>query len=46
MELAEVGPRMTMRCFEIRGGTLDSKAGDTEWALTQYTRTAKKKDYL
>ncbi|KAL8786880.1 MAG: hypothetical protein Q9213_002511 [Squamulea squamosa] len=46
VELAEVGPRMTMRCFEIRGGTIESKAGDTEWALNQYTRTAKKKDYL
>ncbi|CAG8972211.1 hypothetical protein HYALB_00010990 [Hymenoscyphus albidus] len=29
VELAEVGPRMTMRCFEIRGGTLDNKDGDT-----------------
>ncbi|KAL9008845.1 MAG: hypothetical protein Q9173_006071 [Seirophora scorigena] len=46
VELAEVGPRMTMRCFEIRGGTLENKTGDTEWALNQYTRTAKKKDYL
>ncbi|KAL8805171.1 MAG: hypothetical protein Q9182_002153 [Xanthomendoza sp. 2 TL-2023] len=46
VELAEVGPRMTMRCFEIRGGTIESKAGDTEWALNQYTRTARKKDYL
>jgi U3 small nucleolar ribonucleoprotein protein IMP4 len=46
VELAEVGPRMTMRCFEIRGGTLENKDGDVEWRLNQYTRTSKKKDYL
>lgn len=47
VELAEVGPRMTMRCFEIRGATLEKESsGDMEWALTQYTRTSRKKDYL
>jgi U3 small nucleolar ribonucleoprotein protein IMP4 len=47
VELAEVGPRMTMRLFKIRGGTLEKGAGgDVEWALTQYTRTGRKKDYL
>ncbi|RMD43161.1 hypothetical protein DV735_g1911, partial [Chaetothyriales sp. CBS 134920] len=47
VELAEVGPRMTMRCFEIRAGTLDkSNGGEVEWALSQYTRTARKKNYL
>ena len=46
VELAEVGPRMTMRPFEIRGGTLENKEGDVEWHLSQYTRTAKKKNYL
>ena len=46
VELAEVGPRMTMRLFEIRGGTLENKDGDREWHLSQYTRTSKKKDYL
>lgn len=25
VELAEVGPRLTMRLFEIRGGCLDNK---------------------
>ncbi|KAL3433738.1 anticodon-binding protein [Aspergillus tetrazonus] len=46
-ELAEVGPRMTMRLFEIRGGSLEKgSSGDVEWALTQYTRTSRKKDYL
>lgn len=46
VELAEVGPRMTMRLFEIRGGTLESKSGDTEWHMNQYTRTSRKKEYL
>lgn len=46
VELAEVGPRMTMRLFEIRGGTLENKDGDVEWHLSNYTRTSKKKDYL
>jgi len=45
VELAEVGPRMTMRLFEVRQGTLEAK-GDVEWHLNQYTRTGKKKDYL
>ena len=46
VELSEVGPRMTLKPFEIRGGTLENKDGDVEWHLTQYTRTAKKKNYL
>jgi U3 small nucleolar ribonucleoprotein protein IMP4 len=46
VELAEVGPRMTMRPFEIRGGTLENKDGDKEWRLPQFTRTAKKKNYM
>jgi len=35
-----------MRLYEIRGGTAESKEGDVEWRLSQYTRTARKKDYL
>ncbi|KAI5860196.1 Brix-domain-containing protein [Durotheca rogersii] len=46
VELSEVGPRMTMRVFEIRSGTLENKDGDVEWHLNQYTRTSRKKDYL
>lgn len=46
VELAEVGPRMTMRLFEIRAGTLENKDGDVEWHMNQYTRTSRKKDYL
>lgn len=47
VELAEVGPRFTMRCFQIRGGTLEKESGgEIEYALTQYTRTSRKKNYL
>ncbi|KAG5291925.1 U3 small nucleolar ribonucleoprotein IMP4 [Histoplasma ohiense] len=47
VELAEVGPRMTMRLFQIRGGTLEKDSGgEIEWSLNQYTRTSWKKDYL
>ena len=46
VELAEVGPRMTMRLFEIRQGTAEKKEGDVEWHLNQFTRTGRKKDYL
>ncbi|KAH8670981.1 anticodon-binding protein [Xylariales sp. PMI_506] len=46
VELSEVGPRMTLRPFQIRAGTLENKDGDVEWNLTQYTRTSRKKDYL
>ena len=43
--LQEIGPRMTMRLFEVRGGTL-AEEGEKEWHLSLYTRTGKKKDYL
>ncbi|KAI0146182.1 anticodon-binding protein [Xylariaceae sp. FL1272] len=46
VELSEVGPRMSMKPFQIRAGLLDQKDGDVEWALTNYTRTGRKKNYL
>ncbi|KAI0024168.1 Brix-domain-containing protein [Xylariomycetidae sp. FL0641] len=46
VELSEVGPRMTMKVFNIRAGTLADKDGDVEWALTPYIRTSRKRDYL
>lgn len=46
VELAEVGPRLSLRLYEIRGGTLESKDADKEWSLNQFTRTSRKKDYL
>ncbi|KAI0206845.1 anticodon-binding protein [Astrocystis sublimbata] len=46
VELSEVGPRMSMKPFQIRAGLLDQRDGDVEWALTNYTRTSRKKNYL
>ncbi|KAH8166105.1 hypothetical protein CIB48_g2148 [Xylaria polymorpha] len=46
VELSEVGPRMSMKPFQIRAGLLDQRDGDIEWALTNYTRTSRKKNYL
>lgn len=38
VELAEVGPRMEMKLFELRLGTVDNKDADYEWRLANYTR--------
>ncbi|KAJ4302323.1 snoRNA-binding rRNA-processing protein imp4 [Collariella sp. IMI 366227] len=46
VELSEVGPRFTMRPFSITMGTLENKDADTEWHLSQYTRTSRKKNYF
>lgn len=46
VELSEVGPRMSMKLFEVRSGTLENKDGHVEWHLNQFTRTSRKKDYL
>jgi U3 small nucleolar ribonucleoprotein protein IMP4 len=46
IELAEVGPRIRMRLFQIKAGTLENKDADVEWALNQYTRTSGKKHAL
>jgi U3 small nucleolar ribonucleoprotein protein IMP4 len=46
VELSEVGPRMVMRLFQIRAGTLENKDADVEWQLNNYTRTSRKKDHL
>ncbi|CAG8469104.1 4975_t:CDS:10 [Cetraspora pellucida] len=46
IQLAEVGPRFEMRIYEIKLGTVDLKAADTEWVLRPYHRTAKKRDHL
>lgn len=44
-ELSEMGPRMTMRLYQIRDGTLDEE-GDVQWRHNQCVRTAGRKDYL
>ncbi|CAG8518296.1 7042_t:CDS:2 [Scutellospora calospora] len=46
VQLVEVGPRFEIRIYEIKLGTVDLKAADTEWVLRPYHRTAKKRDHL
>lgn len=46
VELAEVGPRFEMKLYDLRLGTVDNKEADVEWRLTNFIRTANKKDYL
>ncbi|KAK3326385.1 anticodon-binding protein [Apodospora peruviana] len=46
IELSEVGPRFTMRPFQITMGTLENKNAEVEWSLRQYTRTSRKKNYF
>ncbi|KAJ3537244.1 hypothetical protein NMY22_g5673 [Coprinellus aureogranulatus] len=46
VELAEVGPRMEMKPYEIRQGTIEQSEAEREWVLSHYTRTAKKRNVL
>lgn len=38
VELAEVGPRMEMKLFDLRLGTVENINADCEWRLMHYTR--------
>ncbi|VUG15973.1 IMP4 [Brettanomyces bruxellensis] len=46
VELSEVGPRLEMRPFSIKLGTLDDEDADVEWMLRRFVRTASRKNYL
>lgn len=47
VDLEEVGPRMTLRLYQLKQGTLDQgDAADTEWALKPFMNTAKKRRFL
>ncbi|XP_065189562.1 U3 small nucleolar ribonucleoprotein protein IMP4-like [Sycon ciliatum] len=46
IELDEVGPRLQMRLFQIRLGTIDQTDADMEWKLRPYMNTAKKRKHL
>ena len=46
VEMAEVGPRIEMRLFELRLCKLENKDADVEWKLRRFVRTANRKDYL
>lgn len=47
VQLTEVGPRFTLRLFELRLGTPDQSAGgQVEWVLRPYMNTARKRRFL
>ncbi|EFI27685.1 brix domain-containing protein [Coprinopsis cinerea okayama7 len=46
VQLAEVGPRLEMKPYEIRQGTIEQTEAEKEWVLSHYTRTAKKRSVL
>lgn len=46
IELAEVGPRFEMKLYQIKLGTVDMDAAETEWVLRPYMNTAKKRKVL
>lgn len=46
VDLNEVGPRFTMRLYQIKLGTLEEREADVEWVLKPYMNTASKRDAL
>jgi len=47
IEMHEVGPRFTLKLYEIKLGTLDQiEAADTEWVYRPYMTTSKKRRFL
>lgn len=44
--ITEVGPRWEMRPYQIKLGTLEQDAAETEWVLKSFTNTARKRDVL
>ncbi|XP_008547596.1 U3 small nucleolar ribonucleoprotein protein IMP4 [Microplitis mediator] len=47
VEMTEVGPRFTLKLYQIKLGTLDAVgAADTEWALRPYMNTSHKRRFL
>ncbi|OQV23576.1 putative U3 small nucleolar ribonucleoprotein IMP4 [Hypsibius exemplaris] len=47
LELEEAGPRMEMKLYQIKLGTIDQlDAADSEWQLKPYMNTAKKRRFL
>lgn len=46
IELQEIGPRWTMRLYQIRLGTLEQSEAELEWVLRPYMNTARKRKVL
>ena len=46
VDLIEIGPRFTMRLYQIKLGTIDQKEATTEWVLRPFFNTAWKRKAL
>jgi len=46
IELREVGPRFTLRLYQILLGTLDQREADNEWVLRPYMNSAARRKIL
>eukprot|EP00483_Globobulimina_turgida_P013651 UN13677 len=46
VDLIEIGPRFTMRLYQIKLGTIDQKEAATEWVLRPHFNTAWKRRSL
>jgi len=46
IELIEIGPRFSMRLYQIKLGTIDQSEAPTEWVLRPYFNTAWKRQAL
>jgi len=46
IELKEVGPRLEMKLYQIKLGTLEMAEAENEWVLRPYMNTAKKRKAL
>lgn len=47
LEMTEIGPRLTLRLYQIKLGTLENiEAADTEWVYRPYMNTVKKRRFL
>lgn len=44
--LIEIGPRFTMRTYQIKLGTLDVRQAEIEWVFKPYMNTTRKRDIL
>ncbi|VVA93589.1 unnamed protein product [Arabis nemorensis] len=46
IELKEIGPRFELRPYQVKLGTVEQNEADTEWVITPYTNTAKKRQFI
>ncbi|KAJ3636268.1 hypothetical protein Zmor_011783 [Zophobas morio] len=46
VDIKEVGPRMELKLYQIRLGTIDQTEADVEWVARPYMTTTKKRSFL